>query len=206
MNREKLTGKFRYLVVEGNIGAGKTTLATRLAADTGGELILEEFAENSFLPRFYEDPERFAFPLELSFLAARYRQLTEHFSNNPGVPVISDYHIAKSLLFAKTNLGSDELKLFESFYAMVSAKIPEPDLVLFLDNRTDQLQKNISKRARNYEQRIPDSYLNSIGAGYEKLIQSRVFGRHLRIDSHSLDFINNESDYLFIINQLNSLK
>lgn len=205
MNKPKLAGKYKYLVVEGNIGAGKTTLATRLAADLGGKLILEEFAENSFLPRFYQDPERFAFPLELSFLAARYRQLTEYFSHNRAETVISDYHITKSLLFAKTNLSHDELQLFESFYAMVAAKIPEPDLVLFLDNQTDQLQKNIGKRSRNYEQHIPDSYLNSIGAGYEKLIQSHVFNRLLRIDSRSLDFINNENDYLFIINQLNSM-
>lgn len=205
MNTHSLAGKFKYLVIEGNIGAGKTTLATRLAGDFGSKLILEEFAENSFLPRFYQDPQRFAFPLELSFLAARYRQLTGHFRLSQAETVVSDYHIAKSLLFAKANLSADELNLFESFYRMVAAEIPEPDLVIYLDNHTEQLQKNIRNRARSFEQHIPDSYLNNISSGYEKLIQSRAFSRLLRIDTRGMDFINNESDYLFIINQLNSM-
>ena len=196
---------FKYLVVEGNIGAGKTTLAQRIAEDTASDLILEEFADNTFLPQFYKDPSRYAFPLELSFLASRYQQLKRFFEKGASTTVVSDYHFIKSFLFAGHNLGPAELELYQSFYEILASQIPEPDVVIFLDPGIEQLQKNIQKRGRIFEADITKNYLEGIQNAYQNLMKKHPFSRLVIIPSANMDFVNNENDYLFIINKLTTL-
>ncbi len=198
----QLNKKFKYIAIEGNIGAGKTSLARRIATDTGSNLLLEEFAENTFLPQFYKEPSRYAFPLELSFLASRYQQLKKFFEQKPQVPVVSDYHFIKSFLFAGYNLGVDELELFKSFYDILSTHIPEPDIVIYLDPGIEQLQKNIHKRGRIFEADITKIYLDGIQKAYQNLMKKHPFSELIMISSENVDFVNNENDYLLIINKL----
>ncbi len=196
-----IPARYRYIVVEGNIGAGKTSLARKLAAETGGMLLLEEFAENTFLPQFYKDPVKYAFPLELSFLAARYEQLKKNLDTKNAI-VVSDYHIRKSLLFAENNLAPEELNLFRSFYEIVTAQLPEPDLVIYLEKDVDRLLANIKNRGREFEKTISESYLSGISNLYHSLLQNHPFEKLLIIDSQNMDFVNNENDYKLIINKL----
>jgi deoxyadenosine/deoxycytidine kinase len=198
----QLNKNFKYIVIEGNIGAGKTSLAKRIAADTGSNLLLEEFAENTFLPQFYKEPQRYAFPLELSFLASRYQQLKKYFEKTSGIPVVSDYHFIKSFLFAGHNLGTEELELYRSFYDILATHIPEPDIVIFLDPGIEQLQKNIHKRGRIFEAGITEIYLEGIKKAYQNMMKKHPFSKLLMIPSGNMDFVNNENDYLFIINKL----
>jgi deoxyguanosine kinase len=198
----KLHKKFRYIAIEGNIGAGKTALTRRIAADTGIDMLLEEFAENTFLPQFYRNPGKYAFPLELSFLASRFKQL-KHFFNEPDhPPVISDYHIVKTLLFAEHNLEPAELLLFRAFYDIVAPQLPEPDLVIYLEKGLQKLRNNIRIRDRDFERDLSDSYLSGIQDGYRSLLKNHPFSKLIIIDSENMDFVNNEIDYNFIINKL----
>lgn len=199
------TLKYKYIVIEGNIGAGKTSLAKKLASSFSGKLVLEEFAENPFLAKFYEDPSRFALALELSFLAERYKQLDQIIDNQNGQLIISDYHIRKSLLFAKANLSGAELSLYNSFFDIISSHITEPELLIFLKRDVKQLQENISKRGRDYEKNISDEYLLKIDLGYKKLIENHPFSNVVKIDINNLDFINNEDHYNSIIDLINKV-
>ncbi len=189
---------YHYIVIEGNIGAGKTSFATMLAEDCDARLILEQFEENSFLPKFYEDPARYAFPLELSFLADRYQQLKELFS----VPdlfrpfTIADYFIFKSLIFASRNLESLEFGLYSKLFAIVSSVVPRPDLIIYLYLDIDNLRKNIEKRGRPYEQNIQFEYLEKIQQGYLEFLRQQPDLRVLVIDTNGLDFVNRRADYL----------
>lgn len=158
----------RYIAIEGNIGAGKTTLARLLAARLDARLVLEEFADNTFLPKFYADPERWAFPLELSFLADRYKQLKD-FVATPDLfaqPVITDYLFIKSRLFARINLDDAEFELFAKVYDVMQLHLPPPDVLLFLHAPVDTLQAHIRERGRDYEQAIADDYLNRVSKIY----------------------------------------
>jgi len=191
---------YHYIVIEGNIGAGKTSFATRLAGELQAALILEQFEENSFLPRFYEDPVRYAFPLELSFLADRYQQLKNHFSA-PGIfnPVtVSDYFIFKSLIFASQNLEITEYALYQRFFQLVSSVVPKPDLVLFLWAEPPELQANIRKRGRSYEQNIPDDYLRKIQTGYLDFFKQQRDMRILLVETSGMDFVSREEDYSWL--------
>ena len=199
----KLNEKYRYVVVEGNIGSGKTSLASMIAAETGATLLLEEFAENTFLPQFYKEPSKYAFPLELSFLAARFRQLKNELFRNESQLIVSDYHIRKSLLFAEHNLDEAELELYRSFYDIISSQIPEPGVVIYLNKSISKLHENIGKRGRDFEKNISEKYLSGIQIAYENLLQNHPFSKVIVIDSENLDFVNNEKDYQFIINHLN---
>lgn len=201
-----LTDRYRYIVIEGNIGAGKTSLAQQLAADSGALLVLEEFAENTFLPQFYKDPVKYAFPLELSFLAARFNQLKQQFLDSEKQLIISDYHIRKSLLFAQTNLEKEELELYQSFYDIVTAQLQEPDLVIYLDKGISKLKSNISTRGREFENNISETYLSNLQNAYHSLLQNKTFPKQLIINTDNMDFVNNQNHYMFIINQLNTLK
>ncbi|MDQ3049522.1 MAG: deoxynucleoside kinase [Bacteroidota bacterium] len=201
-----LSEHYRYIVIEGNIGAGKTSLAHKLASDTGALLVLEEFAENTFLPQFYKDPVKYAFPLELSFLAARFKQLKQQFLDSGKHLIISDYHIRKSLLFAQTNLEKEELELFQSFYDIVTSQLREPDLVIYLDKGVNKLKNNISSRGRDFENNISETYLLNLQHAYHSLLQNYTFPKQLIINSENMDFVNNQNDYEFIINKLATLK
>ncbi|NNC83366.1 MAG: deoxynucleoside kinase [Flavobacteriales bacterium] len=182
---------YDFIAIEGNIGAGKTTLANMLSQDRGSKLVLEEFADNPFLPKFYSDPDKHAFPLELFFLAERYHQLTSHFSN-PDLfkhQTVSDYFIGKSLVFAKTNLDSDELKLFRNLYDIMFSNLPRPDLLIYLHLDTDDLLRNIKKRGRSYEQSIADEYLLRVQKGYLDFLKQQEGLRTLILSMKSIDFV-----------------
>ncbi len=191
---------YQYIVIEGNIGAGKTSLATRMAQEYHARLILEQFEENSFLPRFYEDPVRYAFPLELSFLADRYQQLKIQFpATDLFYPfTIADYFIFKSLIFASRNLESLEFGLYTKLFTIVSSAVPRPDLIVYLYLDLNNLKKNIEKRGRSYEQNIQFDYLDKIQQGYLEFLRQQQDLRILLVDTNGLDFVSNIQDYQWI--------
>ena len=195
---------YNYIVIEGNIGAGKTSLATRLSGDLNASLVLEQFEENSFLPKFYEDPSRYAFPLELSFLADRYQQLKKHFTKPDLFTdfTISDYFIFKSLIFASKNLESLEYGLYAKLFNIVASVVPKPDLVIYLYLSLDNLKKNIRKRGRAYEQNIQFDYLEKIQTGYLDFLRQQNDLRVLLIDTNDFDFVERVSDYSWIKNAI----
>ncbi len=194
---------YRYITVEGNIGAGKTTLATLLADRLYSRLILEEFADNPFLPRFYENPQQYAFPLELFFMAERYKQLTE----NPLTPdlfgsfTVSDYLFTKCLLFARVNLQEEEYRLFMRLFEIMNQQIVLPDIVIYLHAPVRKLQQNIQKRNRAYELNIPDQYLYDIQETYQHFIRTNPVPT-LLIDVSDADFLNNPHQLNTVIESL----
>ena len=189
--------EYRYLVIEGNIGAGKTSLASMLARETGSRLILEEFSDNPFLARFYEDPARYAFQLELSFLAERYQQIKTELGHPDlfGQPVISDYFLAKSFIFSKHNLKDDEMKLFEKLFSIINLQVPKPELYVYLHVPVKKLLENIELRGRSYEKNIRPEYLKEIQEGYFGFFKSQRELKIVVIDTTHIDFVNKESDF-----------
>ncbi|MEI6694800.1 MAG: deoxynucleoside kinase [Bacteroidota bacterium] len=188
---------YNYIVIEGNIGAGKTSLATKIADQFNANLILEQFEENSFLPKFYKEPDKYAFPLELSFLAERYQQLktqliTQDLFKNF---VIADYFIDKSLIFAQKNLPQDEYSLYSKLFNIINPTLPKPELLVYLYVNIDRLKNNIKHRGRLYEQDIKDEYLEKIQAGYFEYIKHLPETRVLIIDANTIDFVNKTEDY-----------
>ncbi len=188
---------YNYIVIEGNIGAGKTSFATRFSEECNARLILEQFEENSFLPKFYEDPERYGFPLELSFLADRYQQLKTQFSAADIFKsfTVADYFIFKSLIFASKNLEPLEFGLYSKLFSIVSSVVPKPDLIVYLYLNLDNLKNNILKRGRPYEQNIQFDYLDRIQNGYLEFLRQQSDLRVLLIDTNGLDFVAREEDY-----------
>lgn len=189
--------KYKYLVIEGNIGAGKTSLAGMLAEDTGSRLVLEQFSDNPFLAKFYEDPDRYAFQVELSFLSERYHQIKAELGHPDlfGQSLISDYLIAKSFIFSKHNLKDDEMKLFEKLFSIINLQAPRPDLYVYLHLPAEHLLENIRKRGRSYEKNITEGYLREIQEGYFGFFKSQSEMKILVIDTSNLDFVNKKSDY-----------
>lgn len=189
--------KYNYIAIEGNIGAGKTSLATRISEQFNAKIILEQFADNPFLPKFYENPAHYAFPLELSFLAARYHQLKEELTKQDLFKTftISDYFINKTLIFAQKTLQSDEFTLFTKLFYIINTTLPKPDLLVYLYLNIDNLKRNITKRGRLYEQNMEKKYLEKIQTGYLDFIKSQQNMRILIIDTNNIDFVNNENDY-----------
>ena len=196
---------YNFIAIEGNIGAGKTTLATSISNDFNARLILEEFADNSFLPKFYKEPEKYAFPLELSFLAERYQQLkTELVRQDIFKPrVISDYYFLKCLIFAKANLDEDEFSLYSKLFHIINDSLPRPDLFVYLYHSIERLQENIKKRGRTFEQNITDDYLIKIQTGYFDFIKQVDDLRVLIIDVNNIDFANNPKHYKQIVDIIN---
>ena len=190
----------QYLVIEGNIGAGKTTLATMLAQDLNAKLILEQFADNPFLPQFYQNPERYSFPLELSFLAERYKQLNVDLRTGSLFQniTIADYFFMKSLIFAQNTLTGDELQLYKQIFSIIYNTLPKPNLYVYLHLQTDKLLQNIKKRGRDYEQTITADYLNNLTQGYFDFFKQHPDYTCLVIDTSNLDFVANAEDYLKI--------
>lgn len=190
----------QYLVIEGNIGAGKTTLATMLAQELNAKLILEQFADNPFLPQFYKNPERYSFPLELSFLAERYKQLNVDLRTGSLFQnlTIADYFFMKSLIFAQNTLTGDELQLYKQIFSIIYNTLPKPNLYVYLHLSTDKLLQNIKKRGRDYEQTITADYLNNLTQGYFDFFKQHPDYTFLVIDTSNLDFVANAKDYLKI--------
>ncbi len=189
---------YKYIAIEGNIGAGKTSLAARLAAEVNAKLILEEFADNPFLPKFYDNPDRYSFPVELSFLSERFSQLKRELKTQDlfSPIIISDYFIGKCQIFAKNNLNADEYELFLKLYDIVETACPKPDLMVYLYLSVEQLQANIRKRGREYEQKITDVYLEQIQHQYLEFIRQHKDRRIVIVDTTGLDFVNSYQDYL----------
>lgn len=192
--------KYNFIAIEGNIGAGKTSLASRIAEEYNAKLILEQFEENSFLPKFYKEPDKYAFPLEMSFLASRFQQLKDHLGPQDLFKTftISDYYIIKSLIFAKKTLQVDEYSLYTRFFNIVHQQLPKPDLFVFLHVETTKLQQNIKQRGRPYEQEIENAYLDKIQEGYFEFIKQSNM-RVLVLDTNNIDFVNNENDYRKVV-------
>jgi deoxyguanosine kinase len=191
------TLKYDYLVIEGNIGSGKTSLASRIARDHNTRLILERFADNPFLPKFYENQPRYAFPLELSFLADRYSQLKNDLTNRElfHQQTVSDYLLSKSLIFASITLSDHELDLYQKLFNIINPNLPKPDLLLYLHKDVSNLKQNIRKRGREYEANIKDEYLEKIEHGYWDFFKKQPHLKIVVVDSNKLDFVSDEKDY-----------
>ena len=196
--------KYNYIAIEGNIGAGKTSLAKMVSDEFNAKIILERFAENPFLPKFYQDKERFAFPLEMSFLADRYQQLSDDLAQLDLFKnfIVSDYYIFKSLIFAQITLQKDEYLLYRKMFNMMYNEITKPDLYVYLYQNTERLLQNIKKRGRSYEQNIEAGYLQKIHDGYKNFISTQQNLNILVIDVSEIDFVDNKEDYKYIINQI----
>jgi deoxyguanosine kinase len=196
--------KYNYVVIEGNIGAGKTTLARKIAEQFNAHLILEHFADNPFLPKFYKDPEKYSFPLELSFLADRYKQLKEEL-----VPqdlfkafTVADYYFMKSLVFAASTLNGDEYNLYRQIFYIIYGSLPKPDIFVYLHLAPDRLLQNIEKRGRNYEKSITSDYLQKIQESYFTFFKQNPENKYLVIDISEIDFVANENHYRKIVDAI----
>ena len=196
--------KFKYIAIEGNIGAGKTSLAKKISIDFNSKLILERFADNPFLPKFYEEPDRYAFTLEMSFLAERYQQITDDLSqlNIFSDSIVSDYDIFKSLIFSKITLSEDEFALYRKLFFSMYKDILKPDLYIYLNQNIDRLKENIKKRGRDYEQNIDSKYLKNINSGYLDFHKTQTDLNIKIIDINDMDFVNNRIDYLSLLKSI----
>ncbi|WP_460219973.1 2-amino-4-hydroxy-6-hydroxymethyldihydropteridine diphosphokinase [Psychroserpens sp. MEBiC05023] len=196
--------KYNYIAIEGNIGAGKTSLAHQISNDFNAKLILERFADNPFLPKFYEEPLRYAFTLEMSFLADRYQQISDDLSQLDLFKdfIVSDYDIYKSLIFSKITLPEDEFKLYRKLFYLMYKDIAKPDLYVYLYQNTERLQENIKKRGRDYEQNIDDEYLEKINSGYLEFLKNQSELNVKIIDISDKDFVKNRSDYLWLLGEI----
>jgi deoxyguanosine kinase len=195
---------YNYIAIEGNIGAGKTSLANKIAQDFNAKLILERFADNPFLPKFYEEPQRYAFTLEMSFLADRYQQISDDLSQLDLFKefLVSDYDIYKSLIFSKITLPEDEFKLYRKLFYFMYKDIAKPDLYVYLYQNTERLQENIKKRGRDYEQNIDNDYLEKINSGYLEFLKNQTGLKVKIIDISDRDFVENREDYLWILAEI----
>lgn len=203
-----LSEKFNYIAIEGNIGAGKTTLTNMIAEDFNAKIILERFADNPFLPKFYEDNERYAFPLEMSFLADRYQQLSDDLAQFDLFKnfIVSDYYIFKSLIFAQVTLQKDEYFLYRKMFDIMYNEISKPDLYIYLYQETPRLLENIKNRGRDYEQNIAPEYLDKIHKGYSTFIKTEKNLNTLIIDVTNKDFLHHQKDYKEIIELIKNVE
>lgn len=194
-----------YIAIEGLIGAGKTTLSKRLATDQSARLVLEGFEDNPFLPRFYEEPERYAFSVELSFLAQRYHQLKQVAELSLFHPhTIADYSIGKSLVFASVTLADDEYALFRDLYDIMYSGLPRPDLLVYLHLSMSKVQERIRLRGRAYEQRIEVDYLDRLQARYLDHLQKLAGQRVLVVDVDEVDLLYDERAYSRFVQELHT--
>jgi deoxyadenosine/deoxycytidine kinase len=195
--------KYKFITVEGNIGAGKTTLASLLSEKLNARLVLEEFADNPFLAKFYDNPSQYAFSVELFFMAERFKQLKDLLSQLDlfQTTTVSDYLFTKCLLFAKVNLPNDEFRLFQRLFEMMQPQLIQPDLLIYLHAPVNKLQENIKKRNRSYEQNIKDDYLFEIQQTYTHYIKQHPL-RTLFVDASNVDFLHNEQHLNIILEAL----
>lgn len=195
--------QYNFITIEGNIGAGKTTLAHLLSRHYNARLILEEFADNPFLPKFYENPAQYAFPLELFFMAERFKQLKELLQQKDMFQslTVSDYLFTKCLLFAKVTLPEDEFRLYQRLFEIIHQQLVQPDILIYLHAPVSKLQSNIKKRNRSYEQNIPDDYLFNIQETYTHYIRQHNI-KTLFVDVSNADFLGNEKHLQVIVDAL----
>ena len=195
--------KYHFIAVEGNIGAGKTTLSQLLSQHYNTKLMLEEFAENPFLTKFYENPKQYAFPLELFFLAERFKQQQDLIKTADLFQsvTISDYLFTKCLLFAKVNLPEEEYRLYQKMYEVFSQQLTQPDVLIYLHAPVNKLQSNIKKRNRKFEQSIPDEYLFKLQETYTSYIKQHNI-KTIFVDASNADFLYNEAHFKLITDAL----
>ncbi|CAN5255353.1 hypothetical protein BH09BAC2_BH09BAC2_00210 [soil metagenome] len=195
--------KYNFITIEGNIGAGKTTLSTLLSEHYNAKLILEGFADNPFLPKFYENPDQYAFPLELFFMAERYKQLKELLQTKDmfQTVTVSDYLFTKCLLFAKVNLPQEEYLLYQKLFEIINPQLLQPEILIYLHAPVTKLQENIKKRNRSYEQSIPSDYLFSLQETYIQYIKQHNV-KTLIVDVSNADFLNNKQHFDIILDAL----
>lgn len=188
---------YNFIAIEGNIGAGKTTLCHQLAERFGCDLVLEQFTDNPFLPPFYEQPERYAFPVELFFMTERHKQLLEHFSQPDLFRsfTVADYFFVKTLLFAKNNLSEEEFRLFQRLFLVLNATFPKPDLLLYLHRPVEVLLKQIKKRGRDIEQHISPAYLTEIQDAYFDYLKAETETPVLILELGDADFQGDASAF-----------
>jgi len=196
--------KYNFIVIEGNIGAGKTSLTKKIAEQFNAKIILEQFADNPFLPKFYKDPEKYSFPLELSFLAERYNQLKKDLSHKDLFKTftISDYFFMKSLIFARQNLTDDVFNLYRQLFEIIYKSLPKPDIYIYLYLDIDNLLENINKRGRSYEKNISREYLENIQTGYFDFFKQQKNLKILIIDTNNIDFVNNKNHFDLLIENI----
>ena len=196
--------KYNFITIEGNIGAGKTTLALLLSKHLNARLILEEFADNPFLPKFYENQQQYAFPLELFFMAERYKQLKDLLQTKDMFQnvTISDYLFTKCLLFAKVNLSEEEFLLYQKLFDIINPQLIQPDLLIYLHAPVSKLKENIKKRNRSYEQAIASEYLFTLQETYTQYIKQHNI-KTLFIDASTADFLSNEKHLNAVLDALN---
>lgn len=189
--------KYNYVVIEGNIGAGKTTLAKMLAGDYQANLLLEEFADNPFLPKFYQNPEKYAFHVELSFMATRYQQLVNElpYQNLFKTFSLADFYFSKSLLFARITLSEPEYRLYRQIFNIIYKSIPRPDLYVYLHVDVDKLIQNIQQRGRDYEQDLRTDYLKQLEKEYFNYMRRQTDMRIVVLDMNNIDFVDKAPDY-----------
>ena len=194
---------YHFIAVEGNIGAGKTTLSQLLSQHYNAKLMLEEFAENPFLTKFYENPKQYAFPLELFFLAERFKQQQELIKNTDLFQsvTISDYLFTKCLLFAKVNLPEEEYRLYQKMFDVFQQQLATPDVLIYLHAPVSKLQSNIKKRNRKFEQSIPDEYLFKLQETYTSYIKQHNI-KTIFVDASNGDFLYNEAHFKLITDAL----
>lgn len=198
--------RYNFITIEGCIGAGKTTLAKQLARDYNGKLILEQFEDNPFLPGFYKDPARHAFPVELFFMAERFQQLKKLLSEGDIFKsfTVSDFLFQKSLIFANNNLTTDESKLYRTLFDIINPSLPKPDVTLYLYAPVDKLMDNIRKRGRDYEQNIQPEYLEGIQNAYMDFFKLQQQSVVVLLNTTNLNFVDLKKDYGFVTEILNT--
>lgn len=186
-----------FLVVEGNIGSGKTTLTQMIARDYNAQTVLERFADNPFLEKFYNDKQQYAFPLEMSFMAERYSQLMNELQQRNLFTdfAVADYYFMKSLIFAGVTLAPDEYNLYRKFFEIIYSRMPRPDLYVYLHKSPENLLRQIRKRGRDFELLIDRNYLESISQAYFNYFKQQTEFPVVIIDTNGIDFVANESDY-----------
>lgn len=195
---------YQFIVIEGNIGAGKTSLATRISKEYGAKLILERFADNPFLPKFYQDKQRFAFPVEMSFLADRYNQLKKDLQTKDLFSsfTVADYYFMKSLIFARNTLAPDEYSLYAQIFQIIYQALPKPDLYVYLHRDSENLLENIKLRGRDYESEISGEYLRDIQQGYFNFFKQEPDLPIVVVDMNGSDFVNKNQDFESLIDLL----
>lgn len=198
--------KYNFITIEGCIGAGKTTLSKKIAADFNGKLILEAFENNPFLPKFYDDPARHAFPVELYFMAERFQHLKKLLSEADIFKTftVSDFLFQKSLIFATQNLNEDEAKLYRMLFDIINPSLPKPDITLYLFTPIDKLLQNIKTRGREYEQNIQGDYLEKIQSAYLDYFKQQQHSRIVLLNTKHLNYIDLKNDYEYVVEVLNT--
>jgi deoxyadenosine/deoxycytidine kinase len=202
-----LPDKYRYIVVEGPIGVGKTSLTQRLADHAGANTLLEKPQDNPFLARFYEDAARYALPTQLFFLFQRINEVRELAQLDLfGSYTVSDYLFEKDALFARLNLSEDEFKLYQAIYQSLAPQAPKPDLVIYLQASTDTLIERVQRRGLRYERSISDEYLVKLANSYGEFFHHYDAAPLLTVNSDNLNFVDNDDDFALLMERIDNMR